>query len=153
MSAEKIRKKKDRAEDGSLIYRVSIWREYEFVPDYRFRWFKQEIGCVQMVSAKKWQATSDWGRVIAESSSYRGALWSLVNHFLWDADEKKYVSHDQSAFNLQVKALRQPANGSSEHKEVKPCEAKRIPRHRHHLSLMGSDVIPLVELIALDPYD
>ena len=134
MNAEKLKLKLDRSHGGSLIYRVSIWREYEFVPDYRFRWLKQEIGRVQIISPKKWEAASDWGRMLGVSSSRKGALWLLVNHFQWDADEKKYVSHDQSAFNLQVKALRQPANGSSEHKEVKPCEAKRIPRHRHHLS-------------------
>jgi hypothetical protein len=102
MSAEKLKLKLDRSQDGSLIYRVSIWRRYDHPRDFRVRWLKQEIGFVEKISHKKWQATTDWGRVIGQYQAHRHATLRLWEEFEWNQDLGRYVSKDEAAFNQQI---------------------------------------------------
>jgi hypothetical protein len=102
MSAEKVKMKKDRSQDGVSIYRVSIWREYDHPRDHRIRWHKQEVGCVEKIRTGKWEARSDWGRVIGIYPAHRHAVLCLLGEFDWREDLGRYVSKDEAAFNEQI---------------------------------------------------
>ena len=102
MSAEKLKLKLDRSQAGSLIYRVSIWRRCDSPKDFRVRWIKQEIGCVEKIAHGKWQAATDWGRVLGTYQARMHSTYYLFKEFDWREDLGRYVSKDAAAFNQQI---------------------------------------------------
>jgi hypothetical protein len=147
MNAEKVKMKKDRSQDGVSIYRVSIWREYDHPKDHRIRWHKQEVGCVEKIRTGKWEARSDWGRVIGIYPAHRHAVLCLLEEFQWHPAQCRYVSNDEDFFTRQVNALRVP--------NVPDWLRETISNLTGGQRLGVEEVgeCSIAELIALDPYD